>query len=258
MNESKINESLPMKYLERIGISKKMAESLPLNFRKALVEGDMTPLIEAKIPMKNGETLYMPMKLQLVKDAGGNTMMIVFPISKKLNLENNNLNSLSPESKSRLLQGEVVVAELEIKGQKVRSYVQIDHETNSVVHRPVSEVDLSCLSAFEKVNDIELGSEQKQRIVEGKPLELNVGSEKVTVGVDLREPQGFKKLKGDMDEWNRKQQIQYDEAHPEFVGLVMTDKNRWEYQQVVRMTIDGLSPNKHSSQKMDEPHGRKI
>ncbi len=27
--------------------------------------------------------------------------------------------------------------------------------------------------------------------------------------------------------------VRYDEQHPEYPGLVMTDKNRWEYQQVV-------------------------
>lgn len=31
----------------------------------------------------------------------------------------------------------------------------------------------------------------------------------------------------------RQQKLRYDEQHPEFLGLVMTDKNRWEYQQVV-------------------------
>lgn len=36
-----------------------------------------------------------------------------------------------------------------------------------------------------------------------------------------------------MKEWERQQRLRYDEQHPEFIGLVMTDKNRWEYQKVV-------------------------
>lgn len=75
--------------------------------------------------------------------------------------------------------------------------------------------------------------QQKQQVREGKPIELNVGGEKVSVGVDLKEPQGFKVIQGDMKEWVRQQKLRYDEQHPEFLGLVMTDKNRWEYQQVV-------------------------
>ena len=68
---------------------------------------------------------------------------------------------------------------------------------------------------------------------EGKPVELNVGGEKVSVGIDLREQQGFRLIKGDMKEWERQQKLRYDEIHPEYLGLVMTDKNRWEYQKVV-------------------------
>ncbi len=36
-----------------------------------------------------------------------------------------------------------------------------------------------------------------------------------------------------MKEWERQQKLRYDEQHPEFIGLVMTDKNRWDYQKVV-------------------------
>ena len=86
---------------------------------------------------------------------------------------------------------------------------------------------------MEKVNDIELGTQQKQQVREGKPVELNVGGEKVSVGIDLREPQGFKIVKGDLREWERQQKLRYDDLHPEYMGLVMTDKNRWEYQTVV-------------------------
>ena len=64
-------------------------------------------------------------------------------------------------------------------------------------------------------------------------MELNVGGEKVSVGIDLKEPQGFKIVNGDMKEWERQQRLRYDEQHPEFIGLVMTDKNRWDYQKVV-------------------------
>lgn len=32
--------------------------------------------------------------------------------------------------------------------------------------------------------------------------------------------------------------MEYDDAHPEFIGLVQTDKNRWEYQQVMLKGMD--------------------
>ena len=123
---------------------------------------------------------------------------------------------------------------MEVNGEKTQQYLQLDPETQSVIHRKVTDIQLEQkLKDMEKVNDIELGTQQKQQVREGKPIELNVGGEKVSVGVDLKEPQGFKVIQGDMKEWERQQKLRYDEQHPEYLGLVMTDKNRWEYQRVV-------------------------
>ena len=48
-----------------------------------------------------------------------------------------------------------------------------------------------------------------------------MGGEKVSVGIDLKEQQGFKLIKGDMKEWERQQKLRYDEIHPEYLGLVI-------------------------------------
>ena len=123
---------------------------------------------------------------------------------------------------------------IDINGEKTQQYLQLDPETKSVIHKRVTDIRIEQrLKDMEKVNDIELGTQQKQQVREGKPVELNVGGEKVSVGIDLKEPQGFRIVNGDMKEWDRQQKLRYDEQHPEFIGLVMTDKNRWEYQKVV-------------------------
>ena len=72
----------------------------------------------------------------------------------------------------------------------------------------------------------------------------------MTVGVDLREPQGFKVVNGDMQEWERQMKIRYDNEHEGFMGYVQTDENRWEYQKVV----DRLSSKEETSvsQKKEE------
>lgn len=49
----------------------------------------------------------------------------------------------------------------------------------------------------------------------------------------MKEPQGFKIVKGDMTEWERQQKIKFDMANEGFMGYVLTDQNRWEYQKVV-------------------------
>jgi len=88
----------------------------------------------------------------------------------------------------------------------------LDKETNSLMHRDVASVSIeSELMTRDKVKDIELGANQKEALQEGKPVELSLGDTKVTVGVDLREPQGFKVVNGDMKEWERLQQMRYDD-----------------------------------------------
>ena len=82
------------------------------------------------------------------------------------------------------------------------------------------------------MKDITLGQNQRQAIREGKPVELEVGDTKVTVGVDLRQNSGFKAIDGDMSEWKRQQEIKWDMANPGQMGYWQTDENRWEYKQV--------------------------
>lgn len=87
-------------------------------------------------------------------------------------------------------------------------------------------------SLIESIKDIQLGSNQKEALRKGLPVELQVGDEKVTMGVDLKSTDGFNVLKGDLDNYRKNREIAYDKAHPEVMGYVQTDENRWEFQQV--------------------------
>ena len=170
----------------------------------------------------------------MIADKDGNPALIAYPVRAELEAERNKVLRLTPQEAGRLAKGEVIQKAVEVNGEKTQQYLQLDPETKSVIHRRVTDIEIERkLKDMEKVNDIELGTQQKQQVRDGKPVELNVGGEKVSVGIDLKEPQGFKLIKGDMKEWERQQKLRYDDLHPEYLGLVMTDKNRWEYQQVV-------------------------
>ena len=113
------------------------------------------------------------------------------------------------------------------------------------------------LAEMEKVKDIGLGWGQKEAAALGKPVELEVGDQKVTVGVDLREPQGFKVMQGDMEEWKRQQAIRYDDAHEGYMGYVQTDENRWEYKQVVDRLRHKESVQMTEREKIDKKEEKK-
>ena len=211
------SERLPYEKLAVLGIDREKADSLPQEVKEKLASGEVTPLLQVSISARNGDIITLPLKLQLTTDQQGNPALMAYPVRAVLEKERNQVLRLTEQEAERLNKGEVIQKAVEVNGEKTQQYLQLDPETKSVIHRRVTDVQL----------------EQKQQVREGKPIELNVGGEKVSVGVDLKEPQGFKVIQGDMKEWERQQKLRYDEQHPEYLGLVMTDKNRWEYQQVV-------------------------
>lgn len=228
------SELLPYEKLALLGIDREKADSLPKEVKEKLVSGEVTPLMQVSISARNGNLITLPLKLQMTADKDGNPALIAYPVRVTLETERNKVLRLTEQEAERLGKGEVLQKAVEVNGEKTQQYLQLDSETKSVIHRKVTDVRLEQkLKDMEKVNDIELGTQQKQQVREGKPVELNVGGEKVAVGVDLKEPQGFKVIQGDLKEWERQQKLRYDDQHPEYLGLVMTDKNRWEYQQVV-------------------------
>ena len=234
LDNTNFQEAMPYDKLALLGIDREKADKLPVDVRQKLVSGEVTPLMQVSINARNGDVITLPLKLQMIADRNSEPLLVAYPVKAALDEKRDNILRLTSEEAERLRRGDVIQKAVDINGEKTQQYLQLDPETKSVIHKRITEVQIEQkLKDMEKVNDIELGTQQKQQVREGKPMELNVGGEKVTVGIDLKEPQGFKVVQGDMKEWERQQKIKYDELHPEYIGLVMTDKNRWEYQQVV-------------------------
>lgn len=249
MHNRNQSDLLPYEKLAILGIDREKADNLPMEVKEKLMAGEVTPIMQVSINARNGSVITMPMKLQLTTDRNGAPALIAYPVRAELDRERNKILNLTHQEAERLTKGEVIQKAVNVNGEKTQQYLQLDPETKSVIHRRVTDIKLEQrLKDMEKVNDIELGMQQKQQIREGKPVELNVGGEKVSVGIDLKEQQGFKLIKGDMKEWERQQKIRYDELHPEYLGLVMTDRNRWEYQKMVdKQSVEraiSLSPSR--------------
>ena len=185
-----LEEEIPYDKLEKIGIDRRAFLSMPKNLVDPIINGKVSPIIKAHIKAENGKTIEMPMKIQLTHDDQGNVKLQTYPL------------------------GDVIRKEIEEDGIKKMKFIQLDNETLSLIPRSIAHVRIAeKLREMEKINDIELGTNQKQAAQEGKPIELNVGGQPVTVGVDLREPQGYKIVNGDMQEWDRQKKIKYDLAN---------------------------------------------
>ena len=225
-----LEEEIPYEKLEKLGISRRAFLSMPKDLVDPIINGRVSPLIKASIKTEKGKTIQMKMKIQLTRNDFGDVELQTYPLRNKIA----NDFKLTTLELDRARKGEIIRKEMEEDGIKKMKYIQLDPETLSLISRSMAHVRIAeKLRDMEKINDIQLGTNQKQAAQEGKPIELNVGGQPVTVGVDLREPQGFKVVNGDMKEWDRQMKIKYDLEHEGFMGYVQTDENRWEYQQVV-------------------------
>lgn len=234
------SKNVPFAELEKLGISKEAYENLPEEFRKDLENGNLSSWIKVNIPAANGKTVSIPVRMRIVQDANGGQQVTIAP--NRLYVENS--LELSPYELERVKSGQVIVKSIMIDGKNSPEFIQLDPATKTLIYTSgAKDLADAQIKQLESVKDIQLGQQQKEAIREGKPVELAVGDQKVTVGVDLKEPEGFKIVKGDMEQWKRVQDEKYDIAHPEYIGLVQTDKNRWEYQQVI---------NEQSPEKVDK------
>jgi hypothetical protein len=225
-----LEEEIPYDKLEKLGISRRAFLSMPKDLVDPIINGKVSPILKAHIKAKNGKTMEIPMKIQLSRDDDGSIKLLTYQRTKQIQ----NDFELTPRELERVKNGEVIRKELEEDGIRKMKFIQLDCETNALIPKSVARVRIAeKLRDMEKIKDIELGANQKQAAQEGKPIQLNVGDQPVTVGVDLREPQGFKVVNGDMEEWNRQKKIKYDLEHEGYMGYVQTDENRWEYQKFV-------------------------
>lgn len=231
MDRNFLEEEIPYEKMEKLGIGRLQLLKMPRDVLDPLMNGRVTPLIMTHYKAENGKVISMPMKLQLVRDESGKVNLMTYQVRKEM--ERGQVR-LSNKETQKLKEGGVLRKEIKEDGIRKQKYVQLDQETNSLMIREAASIRIADrLRQVEKLKDIELGTNQKQAVIEGKPVELSVGDQKVTVGVDLREPYGFKVVNGDMNEWERQMKIRYDHEHEGFMGYVLTDENRWEYQKVV-------------------------
>lgn len=252
MAQSPEISKLPLGELKALGIDEKMLESMPEDVRKALVAGRLTPLIQAKINLGNGVVVVMPAKLQVVTGEDGTSHIILHGVQNKLS----NKLGLSEREMRELKEGKIISAIVTKEGVRKSRLLQLDPQLNNIIEADPAKLKIQeRLRDFEKVRDIELGTEQKNRVRKGEPVELAVGGEKVTLGLDLRSPEGIRTLNGGLDEWKRTQAMEYDIAHPEYRGYVMTDKNEWEYQQVVKAKSEVVGEAEKAKQELSKKSG---
>ena len=182
----------------------------------------MSPVLKLTM-CSNGKSISIPAKLALTRN-DGKVELQIFPKRKEILNEFN----LGEKELLRLKAGEAIKKNFIENGTKKNYYLQLDKTTKSILKVKSDEIHIP-----ESIKNVVLGQRQKEQLKEGKAVELEINGNKITAGVDLNSQSGFQIVRGNMTEWERKKDIEWDMANPGAVGYWQTTENGWQYQQEI-------------------------
>lgn len=130
MNDKNLPDSLPYRKLAALGIDREKADSLPQEVREKLASGEVTLLLQVSICVQNGDTITLPLKLQLTADRQGNPTLLAYPVRASLETGRDKMLSLTARDAERLNKGEVIQKTVEINGEKTQQYLNLTPKRN--------------------------------------------------------------------------------------------------------------------------------
>lgn len=254
-------KQIPWAELEQIGLSEEKFLDLPKGSIDRILTGNLSPLMKMQFLDKDGNALavpecmklsqnedgVVPTKFRLVKDEQGNVHVQLLPKRSEVDLQVGE-TKISKTDLARMKDQESVLTTIRKNGKDEKYYLQLDSSLNII--QMAREKDVIIPNA---IGDVTIGQQQAQQIRDGKPVELEVGDTKVTIGVDLNDRNGFRIVEGDMDEWKQKKLEQWDRVTPGIKGYWKTSENGWEYE----LHTD-LEESRTRKQTVDEETGRSL
>jgi len=215
-----LNE-LPFEDFRKIGISRDLLINMPKALIKPLMTGQMTQFFELKVSNAHGLEMSVPARLRMERDSNGKAQLKVYPIHREIK---NDLG-LTKRQIEQLKDGKTIRANVVKDGKQTLYYAKLDRLSNGILRAKVDDVAKSVPRA---INGVELGRDQVQRLRDGNLIEMTVGKDKITAGVDLSSPTGFNVVKGDNRDWDMQQKIRWDMDNPGAVGYWQTTENGWQ------------------------------
>ena len=129
-------------------------------------------------------------------------------------LKEMNLEEFSEREKKLLLEGKVIVSEVEEKFvteegvedvQRIKAFVQIDKDTNSVVYTLTQVIGRNLKNVSE---EFDLSDDDLRKLSEGSLVTISEENEEgspeyITIGVDLFSDKGVVLVPGQVEQWER-------------------------------------------------------
>lgn len=200
-------DEYPFDVLGEFGLTENMIYDLPDYIHDRIEMGGMSPLLPISIKQPFGFT-HCYAKFCLVEVEDGVDVMFA-PKLKEIDLSN-----FLKQEREMLLAGKVIVSEVEEavtmengteEKEKIKAFVQIDKETNSVVYTPTQIIGRNLRTI---TNEFDLPDDAIRGFWKGEliTIETTGDAEKpasITIGIDLLSDKGVVLVPGDATQWNK-------------------------------------------------------
>ena len=200
-------DEYPLDILGEFGLTENMIYDLPDYVHENIEMGGMSPLLPISIKQPFGCT-HCYAKFCLIEVEDGIDVMF----SPKL--KEADLSNFLKQDRQLLLEGKTIVSEVEEavlqddgteSKKKVKAFVQLDKETNSVVYAPTQIIgrNLQTLTNEFDLSENELQGFWRGELVTTEIPDENAKAAKITIGIDLFSEKGVVLVPGGTAQWNR-------------------------------------------------------
>lgn len=255
--EKKFNrESYPFDILEKFGLTEGMLLDLPGYVHDIIERGGKSPLLPLSVSQPDGKTVRCYAKFALV-DFDGEPEVMFYPKFKQADLAP--FDELQREA---LLEGKVIVADVMDRfvtdegvedEQRIKAFVQLDQDTNTVVYTPTPTIARN-ISALSDVYGLD--GDEIRRFWDGDLVMTRVRNdegveETVTIGVDLNTETGVLAVPGIAEQWIMAVRRRMPEYSFGMEGCWINRDGRLRYVHEEDFTSDIIEAQQESSRQQE-------
>ena len=200
-------DEYPFDILGEFGLTENMIYDLPDYVHENIEMGGMSPLLPISIKQPFGST-HCYAKFCLIEVEDGIDVLF----SPKL--KEADLSNFLKQDRQLLLEGKTIVSEVEEavllddgteNKRKVKAFVQLDKETNSVVYAPTQIIGRNLQTV---TNEFDLSESELQGFWKGELVTTEMSDEdkvtaNITIGIDLFSEKGVVLIPGGAAQWKR-------------------------------------------------------
>lgn len=196
----------PFDIFEKFGLDREMLLDLPDDVHDVIERGGKSPVLPLRVTHEDGTTAICYARFSLV-ETDERTDVLFYPRYRR-----SDLTPFTSEERAALLEGKTIVADVAETfvtdegvedEQRVRSFVQLDEETNSVIYAPSQTIARNLKSLGDVYG---LTGDDLQRFWAGGLVTVQVSGdaeydEPVSIGVDLNTDTGVVAVPGFVEQW---------------------------------------------------------